>query len=390
MERVALVTLAVGLVLGAPLALMLRALPGRREFGSSSERAVNDTLHTASLVAPHLRGGLTPLGAQRSGPALRDLLGTPAVALTAGDALLHWDGDGEHHTPEVPQLAAASLADGRTRVLPIHCRHNGCPVQQAVVAPLTECNRVVGTLIALAPAVSPALLRAAEEVAGWVNAQLALAELTTARARLAEAEVRALRAQISPHFIYNSLTAIASFVRTDPERARELLLEFAEFTRYSFRRHGQFTTLAEELRSIDRYLLLERARFGERLQVVLRVAPEVLPVAVPFLCLQPLVENAVKHGLEQREGQGRITIIAEDAGAEARISVEDDGAGMNPADALAAMVGGAGDSVGLGNVDERLRGAFGDAYGLVIETAIGAGTKISVRVPKYAVNVRAV
>ena len=119
--------------------------------------------------------------------------------------------------------------------------------------------------------------------------------------------MRALRAQISPHFIYNSLGAIASFVRTDPDRARELLLEFADFTRYSFRRHGEFTTLAEELRSIERYLLLEQARFGDRLQVTLRIAPEVLPVAVPFLCLQPLVENAVRHGLEAAAGGGHIT-----------------------------------------------------------------------------------
>ena len=116
--------------------------------------------------------------------------------------------------------------------------------------------------------------------------------------------MRALRAQISPHFIYNSLTTIASFVRTDPERARELLLDFADFTRYSFRRHGEFTTLAEELRSIDRYLTLERARFGDQLRVTLRIAPEVLPVAVPFLCLQPLVENA-RPARPGDEGRGR-------------------------------------------------------------------------------------
>ncbi|MBY8854794.1 histidine kinase, partial [Saccharothrix sp. MB29] len=76
--------------------------------------------------------------------------------------------------------------------------------------------------------------------------------------------------QISPHFIYNSLSAIASYVRTDPERARTLLLDFADFTRYSFRRAGDFTTLSEELKSIDQYLALERARFGERLKVTLQ------------------------------------------------------------------------------------------------------------------------
>ena len=117
-----------------------------------------------------------------------------------------------------------------------------------------------------------------------------------------EAELRALRAQISPHFVYNSLTAIASFVRTDPDRARDLLIEFADFTRYAFRRGGEFTTLADELTNIERYLVLEKARFGDRLDVRLRVAPEVLPVSIPFLSVQPLVENAVRHGLEGSEG----------------------------------------------------------------------------------------
>src|SRR3546814_37930 len=128
----------------------------------------------------------------------------------------------------------------------------------------------------------------------------------------------------------NSLGAIASFVRTDPDRARELLLEFADFTRYSFRRHGDFTTLAEELRSVERYLLLEQARFGDRLRVTLSIAPEVLPVAVPFLCIQPLVENAVRHGLESVEGGGHITITARDQDQECVIEVEDDGVGEEP------------------------------------------------------------
>jgi two-component system LytT family sensor kinase len=243
----------------------------------------------------------------------------------------------------------------------------------------------VGTLIALAPSTSAGLVRTTSQVASWVSSQLELAELDKSRTALMEAEVRALRAQISPHFVYNSLSAIASFVRTDPERARELLMEFADFTRYSFRRHGDFTTLAEELRSIERYLVLERARFGERLHVTLRVAPEVLAVKVPFLSIQPLVENAVRHGIEGKEGPGNVTIIAEDVGAEALITIEDDGVGEDPERVRKALAGdGSTDSVGLGNVDERLRATFGDEYGLVVETAPEAGTKVTVRVPKYA------
>ncbi len=191
-----------------------------------------------------------------------------------------------------------------------------------------------------------------------MSGQLELAELGASRARLAEAEVRALRAQISPHFIYNSLGAIASFVRTDPDRARELLLEFADFTRYSFRRHGEFTTLSEELRSVERYLLLEQARFGDRLQVTLSIAPEVLPVAVPFLCIQPLVENAVRHGLEGRSGVGHITITARDRGQECVIEVEDDGAGEDPDVVRRALAGDTGHR--LGRARQRRRAAAHD------------------------------
>ena len=177
-------------------------------------------------------------------------------------------------------------------------------------------------------------------------------------------------------------------MRTDPDRARELLLEFADFTRYSFRQHGAFTTLAEELRSIERYLMLERARFGDRLSVRLQVAPEVLPVTIPFLCLQPLVENAVRHGLEGKAGGGTITIMARDLDRECEITIEDDGAGEDPERVRRALAGHPDiDSVGLGNVDARLRSAFGDDHGLVVETAPDAGTKVTVRVPKYAPGV---
>ncbi|WP_069465210.1 histidine kinase, partial [Actinacidiphila rubida] len=301
--------------------------------------------------------------------------------------------DRRRHAPAAVEHAREAMESGRPWVVPpeiVECGDLDCPVRSAVVVPLVVDGLVVGALSVYGRQVSAGLVRAAGEVAHWVIAQLELAELDRSRTRMVEAELRALRAQISPHFVYNSLTAIASFVRTDPDQARELLLEFAELTRYSLRRHGQFSTLAEELRSVDRYLRLERARFGARLQVDLLIAPEVLPVAVPFLCLQPIVENAVRHGLGPKPTPGRVTIRAVDAGAECRISVEDDGVGMDPEEVRVQLAGeGDGDSLGLGNVDERLRAVFGDEYGLVVETAPGAGTKVNVRVPKYRNGVRA-
>ncbi|HEX8629556.1 MAG TPA: histidine kinase, partial [Catenuloplanes sp.] len=310
--------LAVVALVGALAAAVFAVvrLRARRGVATATQRATYDVLHTAGLAAEPLRAGLTRATAAKAVRPLRTLIGAAGLALIGPDGMLALDGRGTHHAEQLVAAAARAVAANRSTVLgasELGCDQVDCVVRGAVVAPLPGPDgHPTAALVAVAddqPA--PGLVQATLETARWAGSQLALAELDSSRERLARAEVRALRAQISPHFIYNALTAIASFVRTDPERARELILEFAEFTRYSFRAHGEFTSLAEELRSIDRYLTIERARFGERLQVVLRVAPEVLPVAVPYLCLQPLVENAVKHGLEGGRGSCTITVVAE-------------------------------------------------------------------------------
>ncbi|HLS65156.1 MAG TPA: histidine kinase [Ruania sp.] len=372
---------SVGAVL-AVAAVLWRVLRPRVLLGPSEHRSTYRILHRITLASPPLRAGLGS-GAGRAVKHLHALTGSAALALADSERLLAWSGAGESHQHRVPTGGEVS----ETRVLGpevVTCGSDDCPLRYAVTAPLTTNELQVGAVTAYVSGSPHAgLVRAVEEIADFISGQLDLAELESSRAELAEADLRALRAQISPHFVYNSLGAIASYIRTDPEHARELVLEFADFTRYSFRRHGEFTTLAEELKSIEHYLTLEQARFAGRLGVTLRIAPEVLGVVVPFLCLQPLVENAVQHGMEGQPGGGQITIVAEDVGNEAHLSIEDDGAGMDP-QTLRDQLGGAhGDRVGLANVDERLRTTFGEEYGLVVETAVGAGSKVSLRVPKF-------
>lgn len=390
---VAVVAVLAALAAAVVAVLRLRA---RRGIATAMQRATYDVLHTAALAAEPLRTGLTPATAAKAARPLRRLVGSAGLTISDGSTCLAFDGLGGHHSDELTAAAQRALHSHRSVVLGIRdlpCDRVDCVVRGAVVAPLSGPDgRATAVLIAVAddhPA--PGLVQATLEAARWAGSQIALAELDSSRERLARAELRALRAQISPHFIYNALTAIGSFVRTDPERARELILEFAEFTRYSFRAHGEFTTLAEELRSIDRYLTIERARFGDRLQVRLQIAPEVLPVGLPFLCLQPLVENAVRHGLSRKPGVGMVSIEARDAGAECHITVEDDGVGMDPEVFAPGRPSDNDDGqhVGLTNVDERLRSVFGDHFGLVVETAPGAGTKVSMRVPKFHPEVRA-
>ncbi|MDR2279592.1 MAG: histidine kinase [Gordonia sp. (in: high G+C Gram-positive bacteria)] len=391
-------------ILGTALAalLIVIALRTRRVVVTPHERAVYDTLQTAALAARPLRDGLTEQSATEAVGPLLALTSADGVALYGPDAeLLASDGEAGLWTSPVfassARLAVSALEDQRPMAAPGPGGASAL-ARHLLAAPLLTDDISAGVLVvASRDEPGPGRIGAITEVARYAASQLQLAELDASRARLDRAEVLALRAQISPHFIYNALNTIASFVRTDPDRARELILDFADFTRYSFRAAGEYTALADELRNIDRYLTLERARFGPGLAVKLQVAPEVLGVVVPFLALQPLVENAVRHGLAGRK-TGTISIIARNAGPDCLLSIEDDGVGMDPEllrtgaiDALdpAGPRESDGAHVGLTNVDQRLRSAFGNDYGLVVDTAVGAGTKVSMRIPKFASGIRA-
>ncbi len=390
-ELLWLAVAAVVVLLGVVLGFVVR---GERRLGTPAQRAGYATLRTANLLAPSLRSGLHGAGSGKATAHLQSLLGTPGVVLADVAGVIAVAGVDEVHQALLEGPIARVVTTGEPQVLAaadlVCARGATCALQAAVVAPLAVDGTVVGALVAAGPSAPAGLLRLASEVAQFIATQLELAELDRSRRRAAQAELRFLRAQISPHFIYNAITAIESFVRTDPDRARELLVQFADFTRYSFRGRDQFVTVAEELRLVDTYLELERARFGERLAVTLRVAPEVLSVRVPSLILQPLVENAVRHGLEPSGRAGHLSIAAHDAGSDAVITVEDDGAGADPERVRRVLSGREdGDAVGLHNVDERLRTVFGEQFGLVVETGIDAGTKVTVRIPKYQVAVPA-
>lgn len=389
-ERAVLGVIATLAVLGL-FVMLCRA----RRVSTSVEDAVMDMLHRMSKASADLREGLTQEAADKATPHLREMLRCVAVGITDHEGtLLSWDGGANDHYEFLRPFIERAIGEVRKEHVEhrkLDCELPGpCTLHSAVIVPLIVENDVAGTLIVVSGVANKRQIRMAEETARFVSTQLELEVLQKSRQALAQAEVKALRAQISPHFVYNALNTISSLIRTDPAHARELLQEFAEFTRYSFRTDGFFTTLADELTNIHRYLTIEQARYGPRLNVRLKIAPEVLQVVMPFLVLQPLVENAVRHGLAKKPGGGLLTIIAEDNGAEALISVEDDGVGMDP-DRLFEDLKDAhqtGAHVGLGNINHRMRAVFGDAYALVVETAPDAGMKIILKVPKYSPGVR--
>lgn len=197
---------------------------------------------------------------------------------------------------------------------------------------------------------------------------------------LLAAKIEALKSQINPHFLFNTLTSISSLIRSQPETARMLIIKLSALLRRLLRSHEHFVTLRDELESVDEYLDIEVVRFGPKLRVSKEIDPDTMELIVPSMILQPLVENSIKHGLSRKVGAGTITIRSYREHGRAIIEVEDDGMGFLPDRLDQPMSGG----IGLSNVRERLRVIYGATYQLKLASEPGKGTRARIEVPELA------
>jgi two-component system LytT family sensor kinase len=195
---------------------------------------------------------------------------------------------------------------------------------------------------------------------------------------LLAAKVEALKSQINPHFLFNTLASISSLIRTQPETARTLIIRLSGLLRRLIRSHQHFVTLREELESIDEYLDIEVVRFGSNLRVRKEIGPETLDVIVPSMILQPLVENSIKHGLARKVGPGSIVIRSWRENGRVLIDVEDDGMGFLVDRLNEPMSTG----IGLANVRERLHVIYGATYQLTLTSEPGKGTSARIEIPE--------
>ena len=205
---------------------------------------------------------------------------------------------------------------------------------------------------------------------------------------LMEARLDALQRQINPHFLFNTLNSIASLVRSKPELAREMIVKLANILRVLLKHREAFVPFEDELAFTDDYLDIEVVRFGEKLRVVKDIAEETLPVVVPSMMLQPLIENSIKHGLEPRIRGGTVTLRSRLlSDGRLMVEVEDDGIGMD-AEASNDFLGeaarvGASDGTGIGmrNVRERMHVLYGDEAEVDVVSRPGRGTKVTLVMP---------
>lgn len=358
------------------------------------EHPIDPTLQIANETLPYLRRGLNEETAYKTAEIILKLSDVSAVAITDREKVLAYIGEcSDHHKAGGPIITYATKQAVETGELIIikdkkglQCPEKNCTLQSAVIAPLICKGEVAGTVKLYQTCqgdLQPSVVKLALAVAQLLGLQMELAELDRQAQLVTKAELDALHAQINPHFLFNTLNTIITYTRTDPDTARKLLIRLAAFFRQTLKRHGHFNTLREEIEYVNTYLILEKARFREKLKTQRNIDPDLLDYKVPVLTLQPLVENAVKHGIQPKMCPGMVQISAKLVNGEMLFVIKDDGVGIDnerlPKILLPGF--GSGNGVGLSNVNERLKSLYGEEYGLKIKSEPDKGTEVYVRIP---------
>ncbi|MCB9792680.1 MAG: histidine kinase [Alphaproteobacteria bacterium] len=196
-------------------------------------------------------------------------------------------------------------------------------------------------------------------------------------AALGEARLEALRLQLNPHFLFNTLNSISALVSVDPERAEVMIARLGDLLRVTLEAGDEGeVSLAREMEVLELYLDIERVRFGDRLQVHVELGPGTEALAVPAFILQPIVENALRHGVAAKAGPASLALVSRVEGGRLELSVQDDGPGLRGRDPEQIALG-----VGLGNARQRLQALYGEAGGLRLSERSPQGTEVRVTLP---------
>ncbi|KIL52573.1 histidine kinase [Jeotgalibacillus alimentarius] len=353
-------------------------------------------LRIANLTLTHMRKGLTPVSAAEVCAILYKEIPSLAVAITDRKKILSHIGSGlDHHGAgeEIRTEATRYVIESGQGVTvgkdSIQCMDPDCMLQAAVIAPLKRKDQTIGTLkvyFSSERAISPIMLELINGLTTLLSHQLEIADGEKHRELARESEIRMLQAQVSPHFLFNALNTIVSLIRTNPDHARKLLISLSAFFRQNLAgTTRKVSTLSEEIDHVKSYLSIEEARFYDRLDVLYEIEDAALSASVPPLTLQPLVENAVKHGLKAKSEEGRLIVRAFRDRDRIRIEVEDNGEGIEKTriESLleSAVTSEKGTGIGLYNLNERLIKIIGEQSKLTIQSAEKKGTIVSFSVP---------
>ncbi|WP_148610555.1 sensor histidine kinase [Aeromonas sobria] len=348
-----------------------------------SAKALNIANRTVGIMSQ----GFTPEASSKIARIIQEETGVGAVAITDTEKILAFIGTGEdHHLPGTPIASAITMkAIARNKVLfadgnsqPYRCSLSpACQLGSVLVIPLQGDKGVIGTIKLYEPKKRLFLKinhTLGEGIANLLSQQLLAGRLEQHQRLLVQSELKLIQAQINPHFLFNTLNTISAITRRDPDKARDLLLHLSLFFRKNLKRQSGLATLQEEQEHCQSYLEIELARFGDRLTVINEIPPHLASLRLPSFTLQPLIENAIKHGTSTLLEQGRIRLYTEEHPASVTIHVEDNAGTWQARPA--------GDGLGMTIVDRRLKSAFGERYGVTITCEPEQWTRVSFTIPK--------
>ncbi|WP_078382611.1 sensor histidine kinase [Sutcliffiella halmapala] len=359
------------------------------------------TLRIADKTLAYLRNGLNPETAKVVCYIIHNEIHAKAVSITNTKEILAHVGLGyDHHRAEMPiqtEITLDAIRQGEIIVANkelIHCRVKDCPLGAVVIAPLKHRGATIGTLkfyYSSEKEITPIVMELISGLSALLSNQLEIAEADKAYQLAKEAEIKALQAQISPHFLFNTLNTILSLVRLNPAKARKLLVSLSRFLRQNLSVTTQsVTTLEQELMHVKSYLEIEETRFEDKLKIIYQIDEDTLLQPIPPLTLQPIVENAVKHGMKDKEDNCLVVISIRKEGDATYVKVEDNGTGMSEERAkkisIAPIHSEIGSGVALYNVNRRLTILYGEESALRIKSEVNKGTEISFSIPMMEVG----
>lgn len=360
-------------------------------------KQTNLAFHIADRTLPYFRQGLNSHSCKAISEIMLKLTDADAVAVTDNcQVLAHIGAASDHHIPKSNPLTGLTyrvlenrnISLARTKQ-EIACPHKDCPLEAAIVLPLKVKDKMVGTLkmyYTQADKLDQIQQQLAEGLANLFSTQLELAEAEQQAELLKDAEIKALQAQIHPHFLFNSINTISALCRTDPEKARHLLLSLGSFFRGNLQGARQmFIPLEKEIENVKAYLSLEQTRFPGKYFIDFIIEPNLEKEWIPPFTLQPLVENAIHYGFPKSKKEAKVTIKVYTDKDYLHIDVIDNGKGISPErmKLLGQQVvsSNKGNGTAIYNINERLKGIYNGKASLTINSEEHKGTNIIMRIP---------
>ncbi len=362
-------------------------------------RQTSSMLQLASQTLDQMTDGMTYEAAQAICRLLLPKTAACAVAITDQKVVLGYAGLDEESnksgTPVHTQATRLTLSDGEIRYL-FSAEEIGFPadkqtIKGAIVMPLRIGSNVAGVLkfyYRRGRQITETQRSIAEGFQRLLSTQMTALELENQRQLMTAMELKMLQSQINPHFLFNTINTISSFIRTDPMKARDLLREFAVFYRRLLENSSELIPLSREIEQTERYFMFEQARFGsDRVELKVEAAERFMELEVPPFIIQPLVENAVHHALPI-EGKLTIRIIVQQKGDDVIVHVRDNGVGMSAevCENILHPSSTSGLGIAMKNVYDRMKGYYGENASIDVTSAIGKGTDVTLVFPEEAIR----